>query len=600
MSKKNQHQNKTTNSRRVLITRVIAAFLCFLMVFSVIAMIVRANASMEIDLKSGDEIDVALYSGATLAESLTVSTGKGFQIEIPCDGEWILFEEASEIRSVAVANGDHLVNDGGVYIDAGNNPSPHIGGYRIMLSSYSTKVGGSSENDNIIQFRPSSETTGTFNRSNISGYVSRITDTVVKLGSFPFPAFVDGEFYICLGGFASEEDADAFLDEFKNHYICEAEITEPDPDAYSVIDVQAGALIMHFSGIDSLALTPVGGADFASSSGEEYYGRLSFSMQKGGFRIINTLYMEQYIASRLALEVDTSWNIEALKAIATVIRTNAYAGLDDRSAHAKDGFDFCSNAHCGVYHGCANVNDNVISAVHETESMVIKSDGRLINALYGSFYGGATVSFGEAYGSIMDGKGEYLVGSVSAWESYEKRVGGRWKYEITPYELYEMLSQRISDCPLEGNIASVDIVKTSESGVYVTELRFTDIFENTLTLSGGEIIRNTLAGIVDSANFVVGISGSTVSEIGFKYDKTSKQTTTFENKVKLEGSYGNFVFYGRGIGSGLGMSLCGANDLAKISSEYENAYIDIIKAYYSGVSVENINSNEESTPDLAI
>lgn len=599
MSKQKQHQNKR-EPLRVIIVRAIAAVLCFLMVFSVIAIVINAYASIENDLTGGDEINVALFSGATLAESLTVSTGKGFQVEVCSDGEWIYFDEAVEIKSIAVANGDHLVSEDGVYTDAGDSLYPHIGGYRIMVSSYSTKVGGSSANDNIVQFRPSTETTGIFNRNNIRGYISRITNTVEKLGGFPFPAFIDKEYYICLGEFPSMEAAENFLDAFKNSYICEAEIIGPDGNAYSVIDTQTGTLIMHFSDIEELSLTPVGGDGFSCSNGEEYYGRLAFTMENAGFKVTNTLYMEQYIACRLAAEADTSWNTEALKAIATVIRTNAYAGLGDRSAHRKDGFDFCSNAHCGSYHGCANVNKNVIDAVDATRETVIKSSGRLINALYGSCYGGATISLAEAYGELMEGKGEYLIGIVGAWENYEKRTDGRWKYEISPYELYELLSQRMSDCPLEGNISSVEVISRSENEVYVTELRFTDIFENTMTLRGGEIIRNLLSGIVDSANFVVGTAGSEVSEIMFSYDTKNKENTSWGMNVKLDGTYGNFVFCGRGIGSGLGLSLCGAKDLANKGYSYENAYIDIIKTYYSGVTVEKINPSSAIKADTAI
>ena len=298
--------------------------------------------------------------------------------------------------------------------------------------------------------------------------------------------------------------------------------------------------------------------------------------------------MEEYVASRLSVEVDTSWNVEALKTVATVVRTNAYSAIAENSPHKRDGFDYCADSHCGTYHGCGNVDDNAINAVGATKGNVIKCDGKLINALYGTNYGGATVSLADAYGEQMASKGKYLSGMSAAWEKFETRTGGRWKSEISPYELYELLSQRVSDCNLEGNIAEVKIVKRSENGIYVTEIEFTDIFENKMILSGSEVIRNLLSGTVKSANFVVGVAGSETVETTLNYDSDTKETASSETKIELNGTYGNFVFVGRGTGSGLGLSLNGVNDLANSGFSYENAYVDIIKIYYKDVTVEQI------------
>jgi stage II sporulation protein D len=302
--------------------------------------------------------------------------------------------------------------------------------------------------------------------------------------------------------------------------------------------------------------------------------------------------MEEYVASRLSAEVDTAWNIEALKTVATVIRTNAYGSLDENSPHNNDGFDLCASAHCGVYHGCGNVDENAKNAVISTKNTVIKSEGKLINALYDSTYGGATVSLKDAYGDSMADKGTYLAEVLTAWENFENRQGGRWTCEISPQELYEIISSRVSDCPLKGNIVKIEAIERSESGLYVTKIEFTDIFENKFTVSGSETVRNLLTGIVKSANFVVGVAGSEALETTLVYNEDTRETAKTESPVKFDGAYGNFVFVGRGQGSGLGMSLNGANDLSNKGFSYENAYIDIIKTYYKNVSVETLVTEE--------
>ncbi len=588
MSNKNGHQNKKAPSTRELLVRILAGFLGFLMIFSVLVIVFQAYANTAIDLKIGEKIDVGLFYGSELTESFTATTSKGFRLEIPCDGSFLSFDDASEIKTLAIANGKNLVKSGDVYIEADENVGVSVGGYRIMVSSYSTKVGGNSKNDNIILFRPPTETTGTFNADNIRAYIERISDVVENLRGYAAPAYMDGQYYICLGGFASAESAENFLDAFRVSYNCEAIITEPDENAYSIIDYSTGTILCHFSGIEKLYVTPVANEKFSSHRGENYFGNLSFENKNGEFKVVNTLYMEQYIASRLSIEADTSWNAEVLKTIATVIRTNAYSLLGDKSPHKNDGFDCCSDAHCGKYHGAANINENVLGAVDSTKNMVIKSEGELINALYGSTYPGATLSLAEAFGDIMTNKGKYLAGSLCAWENFKDRTGGSWTSEISPYALYELLSQRVSDCPFEGNIADIKITKRSENGVYVTEIEFTDIFDNKMTLSGSEVIRNLLSGTLKSASFTVGVAGSEATETVLSYNAETGETSSSEKTVKFSGTYGNFVFVGHGIGSGLGLSLNGVNDLANKGYSYENAYVDIIKTYYKDVTVEQI------------
>lgn len=594
MSKQNRQPDEKSPTKRELIIRIVAGILCFLMVFSLLVVAISAYENSATDLRLGEEVNVGLFYSDSLAESFTATTEKGFRIEIPSDEGTLTFNHASEIKSVSVASGVNLLKEGGTYVSAGENTDVHVGGYRIMVSSYSTKVGGSSENDNIVLFRPMTTTTIAFDKDNIDGYIKRISTIAENFGSRAFPAYIDGKYYICLGAFESEDAAELFMESFGNFYVCDYTVVKPDQKAYSVIDYQTNTVLFHFKGIDSLSVTPVGNAKFSASNGKDYYGRMRFKkILESGFEIINTLCMEEYVASRLSSEVDTSWNIEALKAVATVIRTNAYAGIGDKSVHKNDGFDYCTSAHCGEYHGCGDVNKNAAIAVNSTQNMVIKSDGELINAVFGSSCPGATVSLSEAYGEILSSSGKYLTGKLTAWEKYEDRYSGKWQKEITPYELYEVLRARVSDCKLQGNVAQINITKRSENGIYVTEIEFIDIFENSLTLRGSEVIRNLLSGVVQSASFEVGKSGSEVREKILEYNSETKETTVSEKTVKLEGAYGNFVFVGRGTGSGLGLSLNGVNDIVNNGYSYENAYIDVIKLYYTDVTVEKLENSDE-------
>ncbi|MBQ2251453.1 MAG: hypothetical protein II329_00655, partial [Clostridia bacterium] len=189
MSKQNRQPDEKTPISRELLVRIVAGILCFLMVFSLVVMAISAYENMATDLRLGEEVDVGLFYSDSLAESFTATTEKGFRLEIPSEEGTTTFNHASEIKSVSITNAVNLLKEGGTYVSAGENTDVHVGGYRIMVSSYSTKVGGSSKNDNIVLFRPMTTTTVAFDRDNIDGYIKRISTTAENFGSRAFPAY---------------------------------------------------------------------------------------------------------------------------------------------------------------------------------------------------------------------------------------------------------------------------------------------------------------------------------------------------------------------------------------------------------------------------
>ena len=70
------------------------------------------------------------------------------------------------------------------------------------------------------------------------------------------------------------------------------------------------------------------------------------------------------------------------------------------------------------------------------------------------------------------------------------------------------------------------------------------------------------------------------------YDKTERNIISEKAKNKIETVSGDVVFYGKGMGHGVGMSQMGAKSLA----ENGMSYIDILSHYYTGIEVKKFNN----------
>ncbi|MBQ7982077.1 MAG: hypothetical protein IJ302_00795, partial [Clostridia bacterium] len=202
-------------------------------------------------------------------------------------------------------------------------------------------------------------------------------------------------------------------------------------------------------------------------------------------------------------------------------------------------------------------------------------------------------------------------------------------------ELYSYLSDTKGYTRLKGEIADVRIVQLAENSTYVYLLEVTDVYGNSVTLKGTDIIRTTLGRYLKSANFVVGHNGtipildkilSVLTPVGTaaisrtqNNDRTTTQVLTADGvkdiditdgmevlqadgssvvftdetavydipadaqaRLDAEGNQ-NFLFIGKGWGHGGGISQWGAKNMAELGHTYD----EIIHAYFTGVEIEH-------------
>ena len=146
-------------------------------------------------------------------------------------------------------------------------------------------------------------------------------------------------------------------------------------------------------------------------SNRSYRGSFELSSFNGKLAVINELSFEEYLYSVVAVEMYTSWPMEALKAQAVAARTFALQkGFGFQIAHVVD--TTLSQAYNGIGVEVKSATD----AVQATKGEVILYNGKLIEALYSSSAGGKTADASEAWNSSIP----YLVSTASPDEISEQ------------------------------------------------------------------------------------------------------------------------------------------------------------------------------------
>lgn len=276
-------------------------------------------------------------------------------------------------------------------------------------------------------------------------------------------------------------------------------------------------------------------------------------------QVIRYINLEEYIVGVVAAEMQASFSIEALKAQAVAARTYALGRAIGKYGTAWEnhfGAHVCTNpAHCqawipkelySTWYPKADPEKSwqkIEQAVYETAGLILTYEGEIINPLYHANSGGITEDVQEVWSSVS--KIPYLSRVYSegedSYSSYERKV------VFNGDEFRRILSETYPDIIFSGTLAGdIEVIR------YTSSNRAKEI-----------VIGNT---VVPGTEFREIFSlASTQIEIYFPGDDTI-EIITF------------------GFGHGVGMSQCGANELAEKGKDYEY----ILQYYYTGVEVEPI------------
>ncbi len=129
-----------------------------------------------------------------------------------------------------------------------------------------------------------------------------------------------------------------------------------------------------------------------------YLGDVSFDVEQGAIRVINTLPIESYLYGVVPHEMSNRFPVESLKAQAVCARGYAVANCSEFRLRAYDILDTSADQ---VYHGYASKYNRAISAVNETAGQVLSYDGNIIQAYYSASNGGQTELTGNVWSSNL-------------------------------------------------------------------------------------------------------------------------------------------------------------------------------------------------------
>ncbi|MBQ8578275.1 MAG: SpoIID/LytB domain-containing protein [Clostridia bacterium] len=587
----------------------------------VVTEVMTEDAENEEEPDEGLLLRIGLMYGTGVTQSFAVRASDGFVLGHT--GEDDVFTPYIETAEpyIAVCRDDNLaLDDDGYYVPASSGVV--IGGYHLELpTAYNTKEA----------------ITEAVEKTNTALKNAGIHSSLI----YAFPAYKAGNLYVRIGDFGSGDSAAAKADTVAAVTGETPTVVYPMSDAMTVIAPDKNLILFEYRAGDGLlGVSPLPDDDAAENEVPEenvivtpakngYQGVFLFGRYNDGISVTNLIPLEQYVAGVLPYEINNNWSYESLKTFACIIRSYTLA---NRSKHSSYKIDLCNGTDCQVYRGTGQQNDAVLRAVDETRGMVITYDDKVCNTFYSAVTGGCTVNIEQIWnGSAFP----YLRAVETPWEDYASHPNGIWMSEVSPYDLYVYLSQTKGYTKLKGSIADVAITELAENSSYVYKLTVTDVYGNTVTLKGTDIIRTTLGRYLSSANFVVGYKGeipildrflSVLTPDGIKAltltesaNKTTTRVLTADGVKEFDISDGmeviradgsstlftnedavydipadalerltdetneNFLFIGKGWGHGGGISQWGAKNMAENGAFYD----EIIHAYFTDVEIKD-------------
>ncbi len=463
------------------------------LIYSIGASDIESASTQIIDtssLKNSEDvlISVGLNFGSNLTKSFGVWSDEGYTIGSQKLTEDREFTELWDLSAqyIACTVDDNLEESKGSFILAEKKKNTDLGGWHIEVDCEG------------------------YDREELEELIDDHEDDLEDLDLYPIPSYINSEYALRFGTFASESDAEDVLDDAEDIFgRRNVKIVGPSKTAVSVIDPDNMKILFEFDCDAELELGLTAHEDdngntyMSTPAGNTYDGVFCFKRYDNGdvegVQLMNILPLEAYLAGVLPYETSNTWPLETLKAFATTVRSYT---LSHRNKHMdRYGFDLCNTTDCQVYKGTGSINQRIMDAVLGSAGKILVHGDEIVNAYYSSSMGGVTVSAQDAWGGPNDIP--YLQAVETPWERYMIHNNAFWTYEVSPSALCERLNQK-GYTTLEDEIEDVEILELAENSTYVKKMRITDIHGESVTIEYTDNVRIALTPYVKSSNFVVG------------------------------------------------------------------------------------------------
>lgn len=282
-------------------------------------------------------------------------------------------------------------------------------------------------------------------------------------------------------------------------------------------------------------------------------------------KTMESIPLGEYLKGVVAAEMERNFETAALEAQMIVARTYALKRMKPFAAGGKGGCpdnaeaDICADPRTGqayISHEAAVEKMGAAAAISlwkrldkiqaETDGIVLRYQGELIDPLYHSVSGTKTEDSGSYYTKSLP----YLKSVDDHWGADSPRL--KKTYRLTPDDLSQRLAAGGKELAVP---ALASAVRAGKAPVEITALtgsgRVLTVKVNNVSLTGREF-RELLH--LQSTNFTVTVD------------------------------HGEIVITTTGYGHGVGMSQWGANGMAKAGKSYS----EILTHYYTGVELSSV------------
>ncbi len=234
-------------------------------------------------------------------------------------------------------------------------------------------------------------------------------------------------------------------------------------------------------------------------NGSRYRDGATATVTGGRLNVINVIELEHYVRGVVANEMGYDYPAEALNAQAIAARSYGYKSINK---HKSYGIDLCTTQDCQVYRGYASEHDTTDAACAATEGQVMTYNGKIVEAYYYAYSGGATLNSEDVWLNALG----YCRGKEDEFYS-----DYRWAVHYTLDDLTKEMANRGKNI---GNVTGIQVTNRHSTGA-VAEVTFIG------TKGSARVTKSTILSALGLKSFMFAIN-----DAQFVWDKDGMATVS--------------------------------------------------------------------------
>lgn len=321
-----------------------------------------------------------------------------------------------------------------------------------------------------------------------------------------------------------------------------------------------------------------------------YRGDMTFDISGGYLRLVNRVYIEDYLYGVLAGELSNTFPLETLKAQAVIARSYVY----NRMLGSEPNYEINDTSGDQVYKGYNSSNNNIIKAVDDTAGILLKYGSSYVNAYFGASNGGQVELPGNAWSSSSS-LGCYVMKNDEYDVRNKSSRSATYTFTSNPSTLdtqfYVLIQEKVYN--KLGYYAEISAIQSvSLSNPVETDRRSVGVSRNYRTMNMTVLVTDGYSGSDDnnvydsSASYsggtqTVDISLSLHDDLKYTLFNVDSDLRLFSLDTSGDYYYLTLARYGHGVG----MSQRGAQQMANEGKSYKQ----IINFYFDGCSMPTVD-----------